>query len=144
MTKGDFARIPVLRREIERELLLWENALESATNISYALTGMPHGGGVYSKVEACTIKADEHYEKYTALCDELRDIWVRLKRDIKLCKLSEDEAKVLNMFYPQKRKVADIAKEMGKTDRQVFRIKKTAMAKICRIGLTENKPVENG
>ena len=132
MTKADFVRVPVLRREIEKELILWENAMESATNITSVLTGMPHGNGVYNKIESCAIKADEHYEKYTALCDELKDIWARLKRDIVRYGLTEDEAKVLNGFYPKKMKIADIAKDMGLTERHVFRIKKIALVKICK------------
>ena len=131
MTKGDFARIPELRKGINRELMLWENAIESATCITSVITGMPHATGVFNKIENGAIKADEHYEKYNALCNELRDIWMRLKRDIVMYHLSEDEAKVLNMYYPQKKKISEIAKEMEMTDRHVFRIKRMAIWKVC-------------
>ena len=132
MTRADFARIPELRKLINKELILWENAQESATNISYMLTGMPHGSSVSSKVENAVVKADEHYEKYTALCDELRDIWMRLKRDIVRCGLSEEETKVINMYYPQGKKVPQIAKEMnGITERHVWRLKQSALKKLC-------------
>ena len=131
MTKADFKRIPELRKLINKELILWENAQASATNTSYVLTGMPHGSTVSSKVENAIIKADEHYNRYSALCDELRDIWMRLKRDIKRCGLTEDEAKVVNMYYPQKRRVPDIAADMKVTERHVWRVKQTALNKLC-------------
>ena len=134
MTKADFERIPVLRKEIAKELMLWENAQESATNTSYVLTGMPHSGGVSSKVENCVVKADEHYTKYTALCDEIRDIWMRLKRDIVLYGLSEEETKGVNGFYPQGKKAVTLAKEMGVTERHVWRLKQTGLKKLCPHG----------
>ena len=134
MTKADFARIPELRKAISRELLLWENAIESATGSTYALTGMPHGSGVSSKVENCVVRADEHYEKYSAYCDELADIWKRLKQDIVRYRLSEEETKVVTGFYPQGRKASELAKEMKITERHVWRLKQTALKKLCPAG----------
>ena len=134
MTKADFARIPELRKAISRELLLWENAVEAATGSTYALTGMPHGSGVTSKVENCVVKADDHYSKYSAYCDELADIWNRLKRDIVRYHLSEDEIKVVNGFYPQGRRASELAKELHVTERHVWRLKQTAIRKLCPAG----------
>lgn len=131
MTRSDFSRIPELRAQIARAQILWENALSSATSITSVITGMPHATGVFNKIESGVIKADEYYTRYNALCDELRDIWLRLRRDIVVYKLSADEATVLNMYYPQRKKIAEIAQEMGKTERHVYRIKKTAIQKVC-------------
>lgn len=134
MTKTDFARIPELRKAISRELMLWENAIEAATGNTYALTGMPHGSGATSKVENCVVKADDHYTRYLAYCDELSDIWKRLKRDIVRYRLSEDEVKVVTGFYPQGRRAADLAREMKVTERHVWRLKQTALKKLCPAG----------
>ena len=134
MTKADFDRIPELRKEIAKALMLWENSIESATNTSYVLTGMPHGGGVSSKVENCVVKADEYYERYSALCDELADIWMRLKNDIVKYGLTEEEEKVVNGFYPKGKKAAVLAREMNVTERHVWRLKQTALRKLCPAG----------
>ena len=139
MTRGDFARIPELRMQIARAQMLWENALSSATNITSVITGMPHAKGVFNKIESSVIKADEYYERYNALCDELKDIWLRLRRDIVIYKLNQDETMVINMYYPQRRKIGDIAKEMGKTERHIYRIKKTAIRKVCGEELTHRE-----
>ena len=129
MTKDDFKRIPELRREINRALILWENAKENATRTTTVLTGMPKGNTVSSQVENAVVKAETYHEQYDALCDELSDIYHRLEKESE--KLTEMEKDILDMYYPQNKKVAEIAKEKNITERHVYRIKKDALKKIC-------------
>ena len=129
MTREDFKRIPELRREISRALNLWENAIESATRTTTVLTGMPKGNGVASQVENAVVKAEVFKEKYDELCEEQKDIYKRLRRDSK--RLTDQEAEILQMIYPQGMKMSDVAKAKGITERHAYRIKKTALYKIC-------------
>ena len=129
MTREDFKRIPELRQEISRALNLWENALESATRTTTVLTGMPRGKNATSQVENAVIKAEVFKEKYDALCEEQKDIYTRLRIESK--KLTEQEAKVLKMAYPDGMRTREIAKEMNLTERHIYRIKKQALKKIC-------------
>ena len=129
MTYDDFRRIPELRKNISAELMAVENAREQATSITSHITGMPRGGGGGSQIENAVIRADVHYGKYCELVGELREIYVRLMKEY--IKLNVNERTVIDMFYPQERKIAEIARAMELTERQVFRIKKEAMAKLC-------------
>ena len=129
MTYQDFRRIPELRTQINAELMAVENAHEQATSITAHITGMPRGGGGGSMVETAVIRAEVHYARYCELCDELHDIYARLSKEY--VKVKDTERKVIDMFYPQGRKISEIAKEMGLTERQVFRLKKDAMEKLC-------------
>ena len=130
MTKNDFKRIPELRREISRALILWENAIESATRKTAVLTGMPKGSGTVSQVENAVVKAEMFKEKYDELCEEQKDIYRRLKKDSDMV-LNEQEKTVLQKAFPQGKKTSEIAKEMNITERHVYRIKKQAIYKIC-------------
>lgn len=129
MTRNDFKRILELRKEIVRALNLWENAIASATSTTAVLTGMPKGNNISSKVENAVIKAEVYKERYDALCDEQKEIYNRLRIDIK--RLNETEQKVINMIYPKGMKMTEISKQLGMTERHVYRIKKTALNKIC-------------
>ena len=130
MKREDFKRIPELRKEIARALNLWENAIESATRKTSFITGMPKSINVSSQVENAVIKAEVFKEKYDELCEEQKDIYKRLKEESKR-KLNEQEAKVLQMAYPQGKRMNEIAKELSLTERHVYRIKKMAINKIC-------------
>ena len=130
MTRNDFKRIPELRRDIARALNLWENAIESATRTTTLITGMPKGNGVSSQVETAVVKAETYKAKYDELCEELKEIYRQIKVVSK--RMSEQEAKVLDLFYPKCMKVADIAKDMQITERHVYRLKKDAISKACR------------
>ena len=130
MTKEDFKRIIELRREISRALNLWENAIESATRTTTLLTGMPKAHSGNSQVETAVIKAESFKEKYDMLCEEQKDIYRRLKEESKK-KLTEQEADILQKCYPQGKKISEIAKSLNITERHVFRIKKSAINKIC-------------
>ena len=130
MTREDFKRIPELRQEINRALNLWENAIESATRTTTVLTGMPKGKSASSQVENAVVKAEVFKEKYDELCKEQRDIYQRLRIESKK-KLTEQEAKLLKMAYPDGKRMHEIAKELEITERHAYRIKKQALRKIC-------------
>lgn len=130
MTKDDFKRIIELRREISRALNLWENAIESATRKTSIITGMPKCHNSTSQVENAVIKAEVFKEKYDALCEEQKEIYKRLRQE-SAKKLNEQEADILQKAYPQGMKVSEIAKKLNITERHVYRIKKTAINKIC-------------
>ena len=130
MTKNDFQRIPELRREINRALMMWENAKESATRTTTMLTGMPKGNGVTSQVENAVVKAEVYKEKYDELCNELSDIYKRLNEESKRV-LNEIESDVLQMCYIQGKKMSEIAKQKEITERHAYRVKKEALKKIC-------------
>lgn len=130
MTRNDFKRIIELRREISRALNLWESAIESATRKTSVITGMPKNHSTISQVENAVIKSEIFKEKYDELCNEQRDIYRRLREESKR-KLTEQEADILQKAYPQGKKVSEIAKALNITERHVYRIKKTALNKIC-------------
>ena len=130
MNKNDFKRIPELRREISRALNLWENALESATRKTSVITGMPKSQTMTSQVESAVIKAEVYKEKYDELCEEQKDIYKRLRMDSKRL-LTEQEADVLQKAFPQGMKIAEIATALKLSERQVYRIKKSAINKVC-------------
>lgn len=129
MTKDDFKRIPELRKEIRKALIMWENAKESATRTTTILTGMPKGNNVSSQIENAVVKAEVYHEKYNQLNDELKDIYTRLEKESS--KLSELEKDVLILYYPQAKKMSVIAKEKSITERHAYRLKKDALKKIC-------------
>ena len=130
MTLDDFGRIPELRKLIAFELTEVENAHEQATSITSRITGMPGGGGgASSRVEAAVIRAELHYGRYCKYCDELSGIFARLRKEY--IKLTEDQRKVIEMYYPKDMRVGKIAKEMGISERHVFRLKKEAIELLC-------------
>lgn len=129
MTKDDFKRIPELRKEIRKALIMWENAKESATRTTTILTGMPKGNNVSSQIENAVVKAEVYHERYNQLNDELKDIYTRLEKESS--KLSELEKDVLILYYPQAKKMSVIAKEKSITERHAYRLKKDALKKIC-------------
>lgn len=131
MTKEDFNRIPELRKEISRALILWENAIESATRTTTLLTGMPKGNNVSSQVETAVVKSEVYKERYDVLCEEQKDIYRRLKEDSKKY-LNEQESKILQYIYPNGMKMKDIAVKMDITERHAYRLKNSAIYKICR------------
>ena len=128
MTKEDFKRIPELRREIARALNLWESAIESATRTTTVITGMPKGKSISSQVENAVIKSEVYKERYDALCEEQKDIYRRLKQESK--KLSEQEAKAMQLIFPQGKKMYEVARELQVTERHAYRIKHTAIYKL--------------
>lgn len=129
MTKDDFKRIPELRKEIRKALIMWENAKESATRTTTILTGMPKGNNVSSQIENAVVKAEVYHERYNQLNDELKDIYTRLEKESS--KLSDLEKDVLILYYPQAKKMSVIAKEKSITERHAYRLKKDALKKIC-------------
>ena len=131
MTKEDFKRIPELRKEINRALDLWENAKASATRTTTLITGMPKGNNVSSQIETAVVKSEVYMEKYYSLCNELKDIYNRLRIDSSKY-LNEQESKMLQMIYPQGKRMHEIARDMNITERHAYRIKNSAIYKICR------------
>ena len=131
MTRNDLKRIPEIRREMSRALNLWENALESATRTTTVITGMPKGNTVNSQVETAVVKAETFKEKYDELCEELSKIYKSL--NLAMEKLDDQEEKVITKTYFLGKKVHEIATEMNITERHVYRLKKTAISKICRL-----------
>lgn len=130
MKLADFERIPELRKLMEFELNEVENCHEKATSITSRITGMPNGkGGNSSKVENAVVQAETHYARYCKYCDELREIFDRLKKEGK--KLSECQWKTVEMYYVQNMRVGKIAQEMELTERHVFRLKKEAISMLC-------------
>lgn len=131
MTKEDLKRIGELRKEINRSLILWENAKESATRTTTVITGMPRSSSANSQVEVAVIKAEVYRDKYYALCDELNSIYAQL-RELSKRYLNEQEAKLLQMVYPQGKRMHEVAKALNITERHAYRIKNTAIYKVCR------------
>lgn len=129
MTKEDFKRIPELRREISRALILWENAIESATRKTSVITGMPKNHTTTSQVENAVIKSEVYKEKYDELCEEQKDIYKRLREESKR-KLSEQESDILQKIYPQGMRISEVAGALKLSERQIYRIKKTAIHKL--------------
>ena len=130
MTRNDFKRIPELRKEINRALIMWENAKESATRTTTMLTGMPRGNAVGSMVENAVVKAETYHEKYLQLCDELAEIHMRLEKESR-AKLNELEAEIIRKCFQEGKKMSEIAKEKEITERHAYRVKKEALKKIC-------------
>ena len=131
MTRDDFERIPELRKEIFRALNLWENAIESSTRKTSVITGMPRSHSNSSPIEVAVIKAEVFKEKYDALCEEQKDIYKRLRIESK-DKLTEQEADLIQMAFPQGKKMYEIAKKLNITERHAYRIKNNAIYKLCR------------
>lgn len=129
MTQYDFNRIPELKKAIRKALDAWENAIASATSMSAVLTGMPKGNNVTSRVENAIVKAETAKETYDELCEELRDIYLRMEEESQL--LSEDEADVLRKYYKESKKIAEIATAKGLSERQIYRLKKSAINALC-------------
>ena len=133
MTKEDFKRIPELRKEIAQALILWENAIESATRTTSSITGMPKSASSNSQVETAIVKAEVYKEKYDALCEEQKALYRKLRTESS--RLTEQEAKVLQLIFPQGKKMQEVAKIMNITERHAFRLKRTAMQKICYVNM---------
>ena len=129
MTRDDFRRIPQLRREMAKALDMWENAKASATRKTAVLTVMPKGNGVTSQIEIAIVKAEAYRERYDELCQELSDIYRRIKAESSF--LNEQESKVIDMTYPQGKKTSEIATTLNLTERHVYRLKKSALSKLC-------------
>lgn len=131
MTREDFKRIPELRKEINRALNLWENARANGTRTTTVLTFMPKGKSTASQVELAVVKCEMLKEKYDALCDEQKDIYHRLMIESKT-RLNEQESKLLQMVYPQGKRMYEVAKALNITERHAYRVKNTAIYKLCR------------
>ena len=129
MTRSDFSRIPELRQEINKALIMWENALESATRTTTVITGMPKGNGVTSQIETAVVKAETYKEHYDELCAEQSQIYKRLNQELKI--LNEQEQDVIRKVYPQGMKISEVAIAMHLTERHVYRLKNSALNKLC-------------
>ena len=112
---------------IDAKIAERERLLALATNgTAKPPDGMPHGGGLpSSKVENITIKLLELVDETNALIDK----YVDLKREVcqVLEKLPANEYAVIHRFYIQRKKMVNIAKELGYSECRCWQIKRKAL-----------------
>lgn len=130
MTQQEFSRIMKLRKLTEEEYQRVVLAHQQATNITSHITGMPHVSGAKSMVENAIIKADVHMEIYLQLCREQSELLQKLRKEATE-RLPKEDCTIICRWYIERKKMTEIAIELGKTERHIYRKRKEAVATLC-------------
>lgn len=110
----------------------YQKKLADATRITPQLTGMPHGTGLHSKVEAGAIELAEVEEAYREILDELKAM--RAELDPMLRSLDNpDDIGIMRLRYIMGRSPEDIPDEIHLSRRAMFYHLSGAERKLMRM-----------
>lgn len=111
----------IVAKEVE-----YDQLMTMATKITPVITGMPHGGGVTDKVGNYAIKLAQLAQETNAAWDRYIDQRSEVIRILE--KLPANEYGVLHREYIRYMTQEDIARDMGYSTVQIWRIKQSALA----------------
>lgn len=125
-------RAVVFLKEIRRldalvnsKILEREQLWEMATSLTPNMDGMPHAPGVSDKVGNAAARLAEKANEINDLTDQLIDHRDKVLALLEM--LPSIEYTVLHRHYVIYRTMDQVAQEIGKTERQAYRIKKNGL-----------------
>lgn len=120
-----------LNARINNKLQEKQQIMDLATNITPTLSDMPRGSGVSDKVGNAGTKLANLERQITRTIDQLIDARAEIIRLLET--LPSDEYTVLHNYYVLAQTFEVIADNMGKSVRQVYRIKSRALKHVQAI-----------